>query len=74
MSDSIGFPNSSPLDSDLSCGERYLMFEKLGPEGTFSSESIEGPSNFILNCRTGHADKAIPCLRSRRLFTYLAYT
>ena len=44
MSDSIGFPNSSPLDRDLSCGERYLMFEKLGPEGTFSSESIEGPN------------------------------
>jgi len=28
----IGFPNSYPLDSDLSGGWRYPPFEQLGPE------------------------------------------
>ena len=28
---SIGFPNTYPLDSDLSCGWRYPKFEQLGP-------------------------------------------
>ena len=27
----IGFPNTYPLDSDLSGGKRYPTFEQLGP-------------------------------------------
>ena len=29
----IGFPNIYPLDSDLSSGQRYPMFEQLEPGG-----------------------------------------
>jgi len=29
----IGFPNTYLLDSDLSSGERYSMFEQPGPGG-----------------------------------------
>ena len=28
----MGFPNTYPLDSDLSSGERYPTFEQLGPD------------------------------------------
>ena len=28
-----GFPNTYPLDSDLSCGKRYPSFEQLEPSG-----------------------------------------
>ena len=31
VDNAIGFPNTYPLDSDLSNGLRYPMFEQLGP-------------------------------------------
>jgi len=32
VDNAIGFPNTYPLDSDLSGGERYPTFEQLGPD------------------------------------------
>ena len=35
----IGFPNTYPLDSDLSCGERYPTFDQPRPQ--YSSQIVE---------------------------------
>jgi len=33
VDNAIGFPNTYPLDSDLSGGQRHPTFEQLGPGG-----------------------------------------
>ena len=39
MDNAIGFPNTYPLDSDLSCGERYPTFDQPRPQ--YSSQIVE---------------------------------
>ena len=47
MDSAIGFPNTYPLDSDLSGGYRYPTFEQPGPDAHVLLVNCEFTSFFI---------------------------
>ena len=49
LDSTIGFPNTYPLDNDLSSGQCYLSFEQRGPDvcTNYSQARSSVPSNTI---------------------------
>ena len=44
VDNALGFPNTYPLDSDLSGGQRYPTFEQPGPEVFLWEKSLRSPT------------------------------
>ena len=57
---SSGFPNTYPLESDLSRGQCYPMFEQLAPDAIDFPNLLEGPQYVF-------RDTGIPLFEARDL-------